>query len=83
MKNQEYEYVRGVAQEPITQEEALEFLNGLEQHNKPTRTVVEYDVIKTGFLTTKIAEFASFDEAWAFAKGLRNISVTRPTIYSR
>lgn len=83
MKKQEYDYVRCVAQEPVTQEEALEFLQGLERHNKQTRTCVDYDVVKTGgFIVTQTREFPSFEEAWSFARGLHGISITRPTIYS-
>jgi len=69
------EYVETVAGVPVSDGDAQEFIEGLDDFN---RTVVEYDVKENGFLTTKTSVFDTLKAAMAFVRRVQSFS--RPVI---
>jgi hypothetical protein len=68
------EYVETVAQGPVTDREAEDFVQGLDQFFS-----VSYDSVnKNGYLVTKKSKFNSIKAAMEFIRGLN--SVTKPVL---
>lgn len=61
-------YVETVANGPVSDAEAQEFLDGLEEFN----TTVEYNVKEDGFLVTKKSVFSTLREAMTFARRVQS-----------
>ena len=81
MKNfnrHDVDYASGVAGNPVTPEDAFDFIQGLEDFNN-SKTVVEYEINEDGFLTTKKSFFNSLKSAMDFVRRVN--SFTTPVIY--
>lgn len=77
LTNLERDYVKMVAKRSVTEQEALDFLEGLEAHNESTITVV-YDIHENGFLVNKTKRFNTMREVVRFIKKVQ--SITKPII---
>lgn len=71
--------MRSIAKQSVTEAEAIEFLEGLEQHNMYRDAVqVSYDINENGFLVRKTSVFHNIVEANNFARKIN--SITKPII---
>jgi hypothetical protein len=76
-----HEFANSCAGYVTSDNEALEFLQGLSEHN--TTYSLQYDLLKDGFVVTKTLEFPNFISAARKARELRNVVVGRPIISER
>ena len=75
-----HDYANTVAGYATSDNEALEFLQGLDEHN--TTYSLQYDYLKDGFVVTKTLEFSNFIDAMRKARALPN-ALGRPIISER
>jgi hypothetical protein len=69
----EIEYVKSVAKEPFTIQEAIDFLDGLEDHNQ-TMIEVVYDIKENGFLVSKTKRFKTMEEVTKFIRTVQSLA---------
>lgn len=76
----QFEYVRDVAGHEITIDEAIAFVEGLEDHNRDDRIQVAYDIKENGYLVTKTAYFNTLADAMNFIRIVDPLLVTKPIL---
>jgi hypothetical protein len=76
-----HSYANSVAGYVTSDNEAMEFIQGLEDHYEPHS--VQYDYVKDGFVVTRTLEFSNFIDAVRKAKELANTSIGRPIVTER
>jgi hypothetical protein len=76
-------YANTVAGQVVSPMEAANLLQGLNAFNEPSKTYVDYDVLRKGYIVTKTLQFDSFNAAMRMVRKLNAIALTRPIIYNK